>query len=63
MQYPIDNILIVPSKQDFMNEIGVIVTVYTQTPTRLLKAPFGCAQEVFVAIQYGLIFTGVCSRQ
>ena len=29
MQFTIDNILIVPSKNDFMNEIGAFVTVYT----------------------------------
>ena len=32
MQFPIDNILIVPSKNQFMNEIGDFVTVYTQIP-------------------------------
>ena len=37
MQFPIDNILIVPSKNDFMNEIGVFVTVYTQIPTSNLN--------------------------
>ena len=37
MQFPIDNILIVPSKNDFMNEIGAFVTVYTQIPTSNLK--------------------------
>ena len=37
MQIPIDNILIVSSKKDFMNEIGVFVTVYTQIPTHILK--------------------------
>ena len=32
MQFPIVNILIVPSKNYFMNEIGAFVTVYTQIP-------------------------------
>ena len=37
MQFPIDNILIVPFKNDFMNEIGALVTVYTQIPTSNLN--------------------------
>ena len=38
MQFPIDNILIVPSKNDFMNEIGAFVTVYTQIPRSNLNS-------------------------
>ena len=41
MQFPIDNILIVPSKNHFMNEIGDFVTVYTQIPTSNLKITCG----------------------
>ena len=37
MQFPIVNILIVPTKNDFMNGIGAFVTVYTQIPTSNLK--------------------------
>ena len=37
MQFPIVNILIVPSKNYFVNEIGAFVTVYTQIPTSNLK--------------------------
>ena len=40
MQFPIDNILIVPSKNHFMNEIGDFVTVYTQIPRSNLNAQF-----------------------
>ena len=40
MQFPIDTILIVPSKNDFMNEIGAFVTVYTQIPTSNLNVNF-----------------------
>ena len=36
-QFSIDNILIVPSKNDFMNEIEAFVTVYTQIPTSNLN--------------------------
>ena len=38
MQFLIVNILIVPSKNYFMNEIGAFVTVYTQIPTSNLNA-------------------------
>ena len=38
MQFPTVNILIVPTKNDFMNEIGAFVTVYTQIPTSNLKS-------------------------
>ena len=41
MQFPINNILIVPSKNHFMNEIGDFVTVYTQIPRSNLKPPVG----------------------
>ena len=37
MQFPIVNILIVPTKNDFINEIGAFATVYTQIPTNNLN--------------------------
>ena len=56
MQFPIVNILIVPSKNYFMNEFGAFVTVYTQIPRsnlNMLMQPRGTVRSDKIKFRAG----------